>query len=45
MHEYRGPRTVDGLLEFVRNEMKDPIVKVKALEDLNHLNVRSFKEL
>lgn len=35
--EYRGQRSADGFLEFVRDQIKSPIVEVTDLQELNEL--------
>ncbi|KAA0183445.1 hypothetical protein HAZT_HAZT002783 [Hyalella azteca] len=33
--EYRGQRTADALAEFVAEQLKDPVVLIKSIEDVN----------
>lgn len=39
--EYRGQRSVDALLEFVRNQLQDPIQEFNNSNDLKHLNTKT----
>lgn len=36
--EYRGQRSAGALLEYVRQQLKDPIVEITSLEQLNAIN-------
>lgn len=36
--EYRGQRSADALVEFIREQLKDPIVEIKTIEELNAIN-------
>lgn len=36
--EYRGQRSAEALVNYIRNQLKDPIVEIKTLEQLNAIN-------
>lgn len=42
--EYRGQRSSEGLVEFIHEQMKDPIKEIMQLDELKNLNTkkRSF---
>ncbi|KAF2362570.1 Thioredoxin domain [Trinorchestia longiramus] len=33
--EYRGQRTADALADFVSEQLKDPVIKIETIEDVN----------
>jgi hypothetical protein len=37
--EYRGQRSVQSIIEFMRVQLKDPIVNLTSLDDLDNLDV------
>lgn len=38
--EYRGQRSADALVEFIRNQLKDPVKEIQHSNDLNNLNMK-----
>jgi endoplasmic reticulum resident protein 44 len=36
--EYRGQRSAEGFLEFVKEQIKDPVVEIEDLQELNNLD-------
>lgn len=38
--EYRGQRSIDALVEFVRHQLEDPIKEFKDLNELRRLNTK-----
>lgn len=38
--EYRGQRSVDAFVDFVRKQLEDPILEYKSLKDLENLDTK-----
>lgn len=38
--EYRGQRSTDALVEFVRDQLKDPIKEITDLNEMKHLDAK-----
>jgi len=36
--EYRGQRSAEGFLDFVKEQIKDPVVEIQDLQELNNLD-------
>jgi len=36
--EYRGQRSAEGFLDFVKEQIKDPVVEIKDIQELNELD-------
>ena len=40
--EYRGQRTADAILEFIKEQLKDPITIIEKTEDIKKGKVRVY---
>lgn len=39
-HEYRGTRTTEALVQFIRDQMKDPVKEFKSLDEIKGLSAK-----
>lgn len=39
--EYRGQRSVDAIVSFIRDELKDPVIEHANLDEMDELEVCS----